>query len=459
MISRLRVLTLLWLSLCSGMALADAPIMMFPHPVSGAWIDNAAMCAYQGATNYTAYNVTSLGPSGTNAYCQIVNKTSGATGTILIGGGSLRCWDGSAPNTSQPTANQCSVKPPPPPDCSDISTYKGSFAYTGKLPGSDAGCAIVVEGIDACWGPAGSPATHCDLTVHKTGVAAPAGTAVSAPVTPTTDSRTNLPPSPSTSPSGSCPAGSVQGGIDSSGIPICIGTGTAPKGAVTPPNTVTKAPVVTNGADGTTTTVETVSTTNADGSVTTRNTTTAVAADGTKTVSNSATTSTTSTGAAGAPTNPGDQQSFCAMNPMLAVCRDSAVSGTCETVSCDGDAIQCATLRAAAAMECKGRADTKALTDSSLYSLGVSGAAGNDPMKGIFPSVGNATVVQAPSSLDDSGWLGGGSCFADKSFVVMGKTIVMPFSKTCDSLLVLRYALMVVAALVSFKIISGAVLS
>lgn len=110
-------------------------------------------------------------------------------------------------------------------------------------------------------------------------------------------------------------------------------------------------------------------------------------------------------------------------------------------------------------IQCKQQADSDEIKASSAASLGAAMAAGNDPSKALFPLVGNATIVQAPSSLDNSGWLGGGSCFADKSVVVLGKTIVLPFSKGCDALLVLRYALMVAAALVSFKILSGAILT
>jgi hypothetical protein len=94
-----------------------------------------------------------------------------------------------------------------------------------------------------------------------------------------------------------------------------------------------------------------------------------------------------------------------------------------------------------------------------MYAEGKAVLAGNDPAQGTLPGIGNATVVQAPSSLDSSGWLGSGSCFVDKSVTMMGQTVVLPFSRACDALLVLRYALMAAAALVSFKIISKAVLS
>ena len=110
-------------------------------------------------------------------------------------------------------------------------------------------------------------------------------------------------------------------------------------------------------------------------------------------------------------------------------------------------------------MQCKQVADETELKATGHFTLGTAAGAGNDPQKSAFPSLSNAAVIQAPSQVDTAGWLGGGACFSDKSITVMGKQIVLPFSNSCNALLILRYALMVVAALVSFKIISGAILS
>ena len=110
-------------------------------------------------------------------------------------------------------------------------------------------------------------------------------------------------------------------------------------------------------------------------------------------------------------------------------------------------------------MECKGRADEDAVKASASFGLGTSAMAGTDPLKSTFPTVAGASIVQAPSTLDASGWLGGGACFSDKTITVQGKSVLIPLSKYCDYLLTFRYALMAVAALVSFKILSGAVLT
>jgi hypothetical protein len=123
-----------------------------------------------------------------------------------------------------------------------------------------------------------------------------------------------------------------------------------------------------------------------------------------------------------------------------------------------GDAIQCATLRAAAAMQCKQAQDDVDLKASGSYALGAAVLSGNDPAASTLPSVKNASTVVMPTSLDQSGWLGGGSFFPDKTITVQGKTITIEFSKYGQYLLAFRYALMVVASLVSFKIVSGSVI-
>lgn len=89
--------------------------------------------------------------------------------------------------------------------------------------------------------------------------------------------------------------------------------------------------------------------------------------------------------------------------------------------------------------------------------LGEQLLAGNDPDKDKLPSIANGEKVDLPT-FDKSGWLGGGQCFADKVVSVMGSNITIPFSQTCQYLVILRYALMVVALLISFKVLSGAII-
>ena len=254
-----------------------------------------------------------------------------------------------------------------------------------------------------------------------------------------------------------CPAGSVPTGLDKNGIMVCTGTSNPP---VPPKVTTDKPPVVTQNSDGSTTTTTTTMSSNSDGSTTTQTTVTKVGADGGKTTTTSSTTTPAAGGATG--DSPGKEDAppsdFCVQNPQLSICKNSTVAGTCGEVSCTGDAIQCATLRAAAAMECRQSEDKKFFEASSLTALGDQLSKGVDPNASSTPSPDNAKVVTMPSSLNGSGWLAGGSLPADKSFTLQGHTIVIPLSRALAYLVVLRYAMMIVALLASFKILSGAII-
>nr|GFD56653.1 hypothetical protein [Tanacetum cinerariifolium] len=91
----------------------------------------------------------------------------------------------------------------------------------------------------------------------------------------------------------------------------------------------------------------------------------------------------------------------------LAICKDSSVAGTCGEITCSGDAIQCATLRAAAALECRDKSDRDDLGKSPLVGSGDAILQGNDPMKGqIDAALKGDTVDMGGSSLDRNGFLG-----------------------------------------------------
>lgn len=272
---------------------------------------------------------------------------------------------------------------------------------------------------------------------------------------PPPDDRSPSNMTPTSSPSGVCPKGSVQGGVDNSGIPICMGTGVDPvKPAKVPETSATKTETNTNGDSvKTTTDVKT----NSDGSKTTTTTVTTTTPGGqVETVKTQETTKSPDgkTGQEDAP-----QPDFCKANPNLTICKTSSVAGKCATVTCTGDAIQCSTLQQAAAMRCAADDERSDLKASSAHALGAAVMAGNDPLGASLPKPGNAVTIGVPTSLTTTGWLGGGSCFADKSVSVMGKTVTLPFSKACEYLVVFRYALMVMASLVSFKILRGSFLS
>ncbi len=258
-----------------------------------------------------------------------------------------------------------------------------------------------------------------------------------------------------------CPAGSVPTGLDKNGIMVCTGTTTPP---VPPKISTDKPPVVTQNSDGSTTTTNTKTTTNADGSTTTHTTTTTVGADGGKTTTTGSVTSAVPDGAGGAGggSTPGKEDAppsdFCVQNPQLSICKNSTVAGTCGEVSCTGDAIQCATLRAAAAMECRQAEDIKGMKESPVSSLGEQIMAGADPMKSQITDAlkGDVVDMAGKANLDESSFLPS-SCFGAKSFTVMGHTVVADFGAGCSAIEPLKYVLLALAYIAAYLIVGRAI--
>lgn len=248
----------------------------------------------------------------------------------------------------------------------------------------------------------------------------------------------------------------MNGGISDTGLQRCIGTGSDPKNKPpSPPKTETEK--TETAEDGTKTTTKTEVTTNSDGSKTTTTTVTITKPDGTKQVDQQKDTSKTPTNAPGKDDSTKDDEKYdlCKQNPHLTICQNSTVAGKCGEISCTGDAIQCATLRAAAAMQCKQQTDEEALKASPLTALGQAAIDGTD-LNGL-PSPTNGEVVSIPT-LDSQGWLGNGAAFTDVSISLQGHQVLLPLSKVTEYLLPLRYVLMLVASLVSYRILAGAVL-
>lgn len=254
---------------------------------------------------------------------------------------------------------------------------------------------------------------------------------------------------------GKCPTGTTPGGVDPTGMTICIGDG---KSSNSSSSTETKPSTTVTDSAGNTTKTEVTTQKNADGSTTTTTTKTVTKSDGTTTVDKTTETSNNASGGSGKKDVPDAQKDLCDKNPSLNICQNSQVMGKCGDITCTGDAIQCATARAAAAMQCKQKQDDDDLKASPLTALGASTVAGNDPLSGTLPTKGNGGNVTMPSSLDNSGWLGGGAAFNDVTVSVQGKSITVPLSKATGYLVGLRYALMIVALLVSFRMLSGVIL-
>lgn len=329
------------------------------------------------------------------------------------------------------------------------------------------GCSVNMTDLKSCWGPTGTYADYeagkavCKfgyLTIGTQCTAGPGspGTVPDPGSGPRMDQVPPQKPPPGTS---SCPKGTVQGGFDSAGIPICIGTGSDPKNAPPLPPKIESSKTEQQ-ADGSTKTTKTETITNSDGSTTTNTTVTITRPDGTKESSGGTVTSKTPTGTAGkADTPEKDQYDLCKQNPNLTICRNSSVSGACGEISCTGDAIQCATLRAAAAMQCTQQADKEALAASSSKALGDQILAGNDPMKGeIDAALKGSEVDLSKTALDQSGFVGGGSCFPDKTFMVVGKPVTVSFARVCQDIQPLRAAVMACAFIIAYLIVGRSVI-
>ena len=326
-------------------------------------------------------------------------------------------------------------------------------------PTTSASCAIsTVPDVVSCYTvPAsdGGKDFYCNYTATSTGddsaKDAPGDAGVITTPENATPGTTTVPASQT---GGKCPGGTVQAGADSSGIPICIGSGTNPTNS-TSTGTVSTPPTTTTAADGTKTTTSTTAVTNSDHSVTTTTTTTVTSPDGTVKTSQTSTTSNTPTGTPG---KGDDSKDFCSANPQLTICQNSSVSGTCGQTACQGDAIQCATLRAAAAMQCAQQQDTEALKALPAKALGDQIMGGNDPMAGqISDTLKGTDVDMSRVSFDQSGFLGGGTCLANRSFVVMGRAVPVDFTTVCNNIAPLRAVMMAVALIMSYLIVGRSV--
>jgi hypothetical protein len=391
------------------------------------------------------------------------------TGSIVVRSVVTACADGSAPDTSKPTAQQC---PDPAPTCTAGQIVTSTFQRGtinnatgaevdpgGPFPTAIGGCAVEVESVIRCWSNRADTAavvpTYCTFRFKQTGAVASGSSAEPSAASPTADSSPQPVPPTSVGQGKSCPAGTVNIGTDTDGGAICAGSGTSPKTPTT--TTTTPPPTTTTNSDGSTTKTETTQSQNPDGSVTTKTTTTTTGTDGTVTTKTDVTTGNNAAGGAGAASPDPSKDDLCVQHPELNVCKNSTVDGSCESTSCTGDAIQCAILRDQSKRNCDDKAAEDAVKGGAEYGLGNSVLNGNDPAAGTLPTVNNAPTVTMPSSLDSSGWLGGGSCFPDKQFSVQGHAITISFTSACQPLLVFRYALMVVSLLLSFRMLSGVI--
>lgn len=373
------------------------------------------------------------------------------------------------------STGRCQSKVVPPevaPDpCADKNPIVRRWNYPAAgpypAPGHFGGCVVTAMEMMVCRKSA--TGSYCMWMVKRTGEKftgedKPGVTGNDSPEVPADppvkSPPIENPPKPTDDPGkGPCPAGTVHAGMSQSGIPMCIGTGSTPPAKPVQPKTETEKNET--AADGTVTNTKTVITTNADGSTTKTVTVTATKPDGTKTTSGTADTSATPAGAAGKADRSTDDDKYdlCKTNPNLSVCREGSVTGTCGQIQCVGDAVQCATLRAAAAMECRGKADEDALKALPQTALGNSILSGSDPMKAKIEETMKGTEIDlSKPGLDQTGFIGGGSCLPNKTMTVMGRSVTVEFGQLCTNIQPLRGVVMACALILAYMIVSRSVL-
>lgn len=471
------------------------PEVVFRQMVDGQWsanispeplcIASAARQSTSTATNIVVYTFTDVyffSPSyncrGNRANTNI--STGVTTNTTMVFTSISRFPCTVAKPYYDYTLHVCVAAPPLPPNPCALKngdTFTGTYHVgtekadgtsdgSGFSPfdhggyGSDGMCEVLYTSVDGCYGIPPDKKLYCTYTGTYTGASrTPSPENGPPPVTPPDgNTKPQVSPPMGPTPSGKCPLGTVQSGVDSAGTAICMGTGTKPKPPAPPPPKIETSKSEPT-PDGGTKQTDTVIVKNSDGSSTTTTTTTTTAPDGTKTTNVDKNTSAGTSGAPGKDESNKEDEKFdlCKQNPMLTICRNSSVSGTCGEITCEGDAIQCSTLRAAAAMQCKQKSDEEALKASPLAAKGQAAIDGTD-LAGL-PKPGNGQIVNIGSGLQTSqGWLGNGAAFDDVTITVQGKQILVPLSKWSGYLVSLRYVMMIIASLISFRILGSAIL-
>lgn len=374
-----------------------------------------------------------------------------------------------------PAVGCVAAQPPAPPLCHRNSTYTGTYNTGTVYPdgrtktdgyspfdnggiGTDGQCEVLFTDVESCQSYPPSDISYCTYTGTRTGNQRNPSTEAPAP-NPGGQQGTPKPevsPPSGPGPSGSCPVGTVQAGVSGDGVPICMGQGKNPKPPVAPPPKVETSKSEAT-PDGGTKTTNTTITSNSDGSKTTTTTTTTTAPDGTKTTTVAKDTTAAASGAGGKDESAKDEEKYdlCKQNPMLNICRNSTVAGVCGEITCQGDAIQCATLRAAAAMECRDKKNQQDLEASPLISSGNSILSGADKTADNFRL--GTSVDMSKQNLDQSGFVSG-TCLANRSFTVSGHTVEISFARVCESIQPLRAIVMACAFIISYLIVSRSVI-
>lgn len=312
----------------------------------------------------------------------------------------------------------------------------------------DAGCLVRPAGNLTAANQSSTPSANGYYRVTATGPMEHVGSEC-------TETLDNTPEAPGTEPSdpppdtpGRCPRGTTQVGIESSGTPKCV--------AVSKPQSQdsSSATTKTTNPDGSTTETTTETTKNRDGSSTTKTTSTTTNGDGSKNSTTTVSTGNRPDGGEGKDdSSEGEKSDLCKKNPELTICTNSAVTTDCGKLSCDGDAIQCAIYRQQREAYCE------AIKDTDERKLGNNMLKNTDPLKTKIEETMKGTEVDFSNQrFDQSGFLGGGACLADRSIQVAGRAIPVSFSTVCQNIIGLRAAIMACALIVAYMLVSRSVL-
>lgn len=226
-----------------------------------------------------------------------------------------------------------------------------------------------------------------------------------------------------------CQAGQCPGQVN--GVDVCVPCSFSAAGSTASGSGTS----TTSGGTGTSVTSGTTSVTVCDGNKCTTSTTTSdTSSSSTGTGTNSVTITKTQ-----------DQGSFCKENPTSPLCVSGSFSGSCNAAfQCSGDAVQCATAKAANEMACLMAKDgpEKAVYDAAKTKTG--NQTTNLP--------GNETF-SVSGSIDQSDAIGGASCIGNLTVTVWNRPVTLPLSDLCTWLGALGNLLVAVSMLTAGRIV------
>lgn len=413
---------------CSSSTFA-AEMTSLGYPVSFVDVVYAGSTASCRWTGDATGNVPSEWVGSYHLYHPAFIATAVTPSNSTCEGGSCTCDSGYLTNG---TNDGCVAGP----SCAQGSNYSSGYYSIGSSPtgipqtvGCDGNCGTVFVGsspesrrlVNGVYQYFAKGAYERDGTTCETG---------SAPVSPAVASALTVEPTPT--------CGADQTLLTVSGASVCVTTSTGlpvnPNAASTATENSTVSTVTNQDGSTTTTTTRTVNAPGGGGQI---NEVTTVNKDAAGVITGGSITST-------APADP--LKDFCKDNPQAPLCSKSNFGGACGAFVCQGDAAACAIARATSEIECQVKERTAQTT------LGEQLQAGADPLAATLPTSANASIVNVPSSLITTGWLGG-SCPPDRVIPFGSNSLTIPLSQLCNAFETLGAMLLVVAMLGAARIV------